>query len=187
MKKKLIKLNLGCGSKKMHGFINVDARESVEPDVLCEITNISSKFSDVDLIYASHVLEHFPFKKHSFYNITCYEVLEDWYKSLKKGGTLRISTPDFDSICKHYISNNNILQLQTLLCGGQKYDYDFHLSCWDFEFLKNVLESIGFSNVRKYDWKSTEHNFVDDYSQAYLPHMDKINGKLMSLNVEADK
>jgi len=46
---------------------------------------------------------------------------------------------------------------------------------------------MGFCDVRVYDWKSTEHFYVDDYSQAYLPHMDKTNGKLMSLNVEATK
>ncbi len=43
-------------------------------------------------------------------------------------------------------------------------------------------------NVRLWDWKTTPpHGYVDDYSQAYLPHMDKRGGKRMSLNVEADK
>jgi hypothetical protein len=28
---------------------------------------------------------------------------------------------------------------------------------------------------------------MDDYSQSYLPHMDKENGTLMSLNLEAVK
>jgi hypothetical protein len=49
------------------------------------------------------------------------------------------------------------------------------------------MEEAGFKNVKRYDWKKTEHFYVDDYSQAYLPHMDKLNGKLMSLNVEATK
>jgi len=46
---------------------------------------------------------------------------------------------------------------------------------------------VGFKEVVRYDWRKTEHFYVDDYSQAYLPHMDKTNGKLMSLNVEAIK
>ena len=29
--------------------------------------------------------------------------------------------------------------------------------------------------------------YIDDYSQSYYPHMDKEDGKLMSLNVEAVK
>ena len=32
-----------------------------------------------------------------------------------------------------------------------------------------------------------KHSDIDDYSQAYIPHMDKDNGTLMSLNVEAIK
>ena len=49
------------------------------------------------------------------------------------------------------------------------------------------LKSVGFRDVKRYDWKKTEHFYIDDYSQAYLPHMDKIRGNLMSLNVEAVK
>ena len=37
------------------------------------------------------------------------------------------------------------------------------------------------------DWRDTEHSELDDFSQSYLPHMDKDNGKLMSLNIEAVK
>ena len=53
--------------------------------------------------------------------------------------------------------------------------------------LKEDLQKAGFKSVKKYDWRNTEHFYVDDYSQTYYPHMDKENGKLMSLNVEATK
>ena len=38
-----------------------------------------------------------------------------------------------------------------------------------------------------YDWEQTEHSKFDDHSQAYIPHMDKENGTLISLNVECIK
>ena len=62
-------------------------------------------------------------------------------------------------------------------------------SLWQhaFDTLKRDLLDIGFKSVERYNWKDTEHFYVDDYSQAYLPHMDKANGLLMSLNVEATK
>ncbi|GAI73713.1 unnamed protein product, partial [marine sediment metagenome] len=44
----------------------------------------------------------------------------------------------------------------------------------------------GFINIKKYDWWSVEHSEIDDFSKAYLPHMDK-KGVLVSLNVEAKK
>ena len=36
-------------------------------------------------------------------------------------------------------------------------------------------------------WRETEHSQFDDHSQAYVPHMDKENGVLISLNVECNK
>ena len=62
----------------------------------------------------------------------------------------------------------------------------YHKTVWDFAFLKSLLEECGFENVRRYDWQQTVHKDFDDHSQAYFPHMDKDNGLLMSLNVEAD-
>jgi hypothetical protein len=53
--------------------------------------------------------------------------------------------------------------------------------------LEHDLKTIGFDKIYKYDWRNTEHSDIDDFSQCYLPHMDKENGKLMSLNVEAIK
>ena len=49
------------------------------------------------------------------------------------------------------------------------------------------LEAVGFERVARYDWRDTEHAEIDDYSQAYVPHMDKDNGTLVSLNVQAYK
>ena len=51
------------------------------------------------------------------------------------------------------------------------------------EFTKSL--EAGFARVRRWDWRATEHAGIDDYSQAYLPHMDKENGTLVSLNLEA--
>ena len=52
--------------------------------------------------------------------------------------------------------------------------------------MKELLESCGFTNVKRYN----QDEFLgdnDDYSKCYLPHMDKENGELMSLNVLCTK
>ena len=54
------------------------------------------------------------------------------------------------------------------------------------EDVLKLLEEAGFSNIRKWDWRTTDHSQFDDHSQAYLPKMDKENGTLISLNIEAD-
>jgi len=43
------------------------------------------------------------------------------------------------------------------------------------------------ANTLHEDWRDTDHVNYDDFSQAHLPHMDKVNGLLMSLNLEAVK
>ena len=73
--------------------------------------------------------------------------------------------------------------------GGQKDDYDWHGMIFDFKTLERGLIEAGFENIRRYDWRETELGRlgIDDYSMAYLPHMDKENGRLMMLNVEANR
>ena len=183
----MTKLNLGCGDRKMHGFVNVDARDDMNPDVVCDVTLINDKFQEVDLIYACHVLEHFPSKPFEYQQRTWQDVLNNWYSTLKEGGILRLSVPDIKAACEYYLKTNDFESVKAFFYGGQKYDFDFHYHCWSFDTLKRDLLEIGFKSVERYNWKDTEHFYVDDYSQAYLPHMDKINGALMSLNVEAVK
>jgi predicted SAM-dependent methyltransferase len=183
----MLKLNLGCGDRKLASFINVDAREEVDPDVVADVTSIHESFKDADLIYACHVLEHFPLKPSSFQPVTWKGVLRSWHTTLKEGGVLRLAVPDIEAVLEYYSETRDISSLYALLYGGQKYDFDFHYHCWSFETLKKDLLEAGFKEVKRYDWRKTEHFFADDYSQAYLPHMDKVNGKLMSLNVEAIK
>lgn len=176
-----MKLNLGCGNKKIPYFINIDIREDVNPDIIDDITKLASiQDNCVDLLYASHVLEHFG--RHEYKKI-----LERWYQVLKPNGILRISVPNFESICKYYDKTKDINKLIGLLYGGQNYQENYHYMIWDFESLKKDLIDIKFKDVFEYDWRSIEHSNIDDYSQSYLPHMDKENGLLMSLNIQAIK
>ncbi len=96
-----MKLNLGSGGKHIYGFVNVDGRADTKPDVVCDLKDIASKFHSIDLIYASHVLEHFPFAKNSYYPTTCYDLLLNWHTALKSGGILRLAVPDFEAATKY--------------------------------------------------------------------------------------
>jgi hypothetical protein len=63
----------------------------------------------------------------------------------------------------------------------------FHKTCFDEENLSILLKKIGFKNIRRWDHKLVDHGIFDDHSQAYLPHMDKDKGTLISLNIECEK
>ena len=178
-----MKLHLGCYSKKIHGFINIDIRSDVEPDLVDDVFKLEKiKGNSVDLIYCCHVLEHANRQE-------ALDAMKRWHEVLKTGGVLRLSVPDLEAVFAAYFYFKDLRLLQNFLYGSQKHPYDFHYSGWDFQTMKEDLEKVGFKNVRKWDWRKTfPHNYVDDYSQAYLPHMAKYGGgKLMSLNVEATK
>lgn len=175
------KLHLGCGKKVIPGWVNIDAVPQT-PDVYVDDVSILETIADMtaDEIYACHVLEHFGRNSIVF-------VLKTWFQKLRPGGTIRISVPDVCAVFEKYQEGTPLSVLTGLLYGGQRNEYDYHKIGFDFMTLNAALESAGFVDVQRYDWQKTDHAEMDDYSQAYLPHMDKKNGTLMSLNVEAKR
>ena len=174
------KLHLGCGNNIIPNFININI-ENKKADIKADVSNLYQfENNSIDLIYACHILEHFGRKEYL-------NVLKEWIRILKIGGTIRLSVPSFESVVIHYIDNKDIKKLQGLLNGGQKNIFDYHYMCFDEKLLKSDLEKLGCKNCKIWDWRKTEHSQYDDYSQSYLPHMDKENGQLMSLNMEGIK
>lgn len=177
-----LKLHLGCGDTYISGYINVDIRDNLVCDMVADIGDLSEfEPSSVDVIYACHVLEHF--KRHEYMY-----VLDRWHRLLKPNGILRVAVPDLFEVAKGiYLNQEKTEKYLGFLYGGQNYDTNYHYMGFTFKSLRDALEKVGFKDVRRYDWRETEHSHIDDYSQAYLPHMDKDNGNLMSLNIEAIK
>jgi len=177
-----MKLHLGCGEKRIEGFINIDILQHKNVDVIDDVSKLKSiENESVDLIYACHVLEHF--KRNEYM-----EVLKRWLELLRPEGILRLSVPDLEKVAHLYVEGKyDLTTLLGLLYGGQTYLYNFHYMGFDFKSLQTDLKTLGFKAVNRYDWRDTTHASMDDYSQAYLPHMDKENGILVSLNIEAIK
>lgn len=178
------KLHLGCGSKFIPGFYHVDALAFPHVDHVGPVEDLGFlPANSVKLIYACHVLEHFGRNEVA-------SVLAEWCRVLAPGGVLRLAVPDFEAAATLYKMPGNGIELQHILglvCGGQRDKYDYHKVIFDEQSLTDALLAAGFANVRRWDWRQTEHAALDDYSQAYLPHMDKERGTLVSLNLEAVK
>jgi predicted SAM-dependent methyltransferase len=175
------KLHLGCGKRYIPGFVHVDQADYPHVDFKCDVADLSRFESNtVELIYACHVLEHFK-------RDDVEQVLREWYRVLIPGGTIRIAVPDFEAVVKVYQKSKELELIMGLLYGGQDDPYNFHRVIFDFKYLKQLLQKVGFTNVERYDWRDTIHKSYDDFSQAYIPHMDKEHGILVSLNVEAKK
>jgi len=178
------KLHLGCGPKHFKGWFHVDALEYPHVNHQGAVDNLSFiADNQTDLIYACHLLEHFG--RHNYK-----DALREWYRVLKPGGILRLAVPDFEACAKLYTKGdlqNGISEILGLMVGGQKDKYDYHNMIFDRRSLTITLKEIGFCDIRDWNWRLTTHSHIDDFSQAYIPHMDKENGTLVSLNVEAIK
>jgi SAM-dependent methyltransferase len=173
-----MKLHLGCGRRHIPGYVHIDVVDYPHVDHVSSIDNLSFlQDGSVELIYNCHVLEHFKRREVA-------RVLREWYRVLAPGGVLRISVPDFAALCEVYTRSRDLGLVIGPIFGRQDYLYNIHYNLFDFGTLKTQLEQIGFREVRQYDWRETEHAHIDDFAQAYIPHMDKEHGVLISLNVE---
>ena len=183
-----VRLHLGCGKRVIKGYIHIDIADYPHIDYEHDTSKLPMfAESSVDLIYASHLLEYYD-------RLSVKEVLNEWMRVLKVGGILRIAVPDFETLVQVYIKYKNLdLILGPLFGRWQNPGSNsviYHKTVYDFPSLKDLLESSGFKNIRKWNWRevfSNELEGFDDYSQAYIPHMQKENGLLISLNVEAEK
>jgi ubiquinone/menaquinone biosynthesis C-methylase UbiE len=183
----LLKLHLGCGKRYIPGYIHIDLADYPHIDFKQRVDDLSN-FADntVDLIYAFHVLEYFD-------RFEVKRVLAEWRRVLKPGGILRVAVPDFEALVEVYLKYKDLNLIHGPLYGRWEIPSStgptiiYHKTCYDFVSLQRTLSDSGFINIHRYDWRETEHKNYDDYSQAYIPHMDKEHGKLISLNVEATK
>jgi predicted SAM-dependent methyltransferase len=178
----MIKLHLGCGPRYIPGWKSFDASDY--PHLTGRsITSLPYADNSVDIIYSSHTIEYFDREEVK-------NLLLEWKRVLKPGATLRLAVPNFKVMVELYYSGKYDLNaflgpLYGKMKSGGKTIY--HKTVYDHASLKNLLENLGFKNIRLWDWRKVDHGVVDDKSQAYLPKMDKENGTLISLNLECEK
>ena len=97
-----MKLHLGCGKRFIPGYVHIDAVDYPHIDHITTIDNLSFiGDNSVDVIYNCHVLEHFKRRDVS-------RVLKEWRRVLKPDGILRVSVPNFATICQIYQRTDNI-------------------------------------------------------------------------------
>jgi len=84
----LVKLHVGCASKKLDGYINIDSRATDATDHVCDAGAITiASSSSVSEIYSRHMLEHLD--PHD-----AISTLTHWYDLLAPSGILHVIVPD---------------------------------------------------------------------------------------------
>ena len=141
--------------KKTH-FLNVTKRWPYSNDMF-------------EAIFSSHVLEHLPL--HGAKNC-----LAESYRCLQKGGVLRISVPDLDAFVRDYDPKDSMDWATNLFEANERSEKNMHHFMYNFESLRTLLQSAGFSQVIR-----------QDYQQGICPDVEKLDNRPGSLFVEAIK
>ncbi len=180
-----MKLHLGCGKRFLPGYVHVDIADFPHIDFQCPAHDLS-QFEDesADLIYASHMLEYWD-------RVEVRNVLAEWQRVLKPGGILRVGVPNFDALLEVYRQTGQLDRILGPLYGRMPVEgleqFIYHKTVYSEKDLTDMLQEAGFKDVKWWDWGEIFPPDYDDHSQAYFPHMDKENGILVSLNLEAVK
>jgi len=135
-----VRLNLGGGEVELPGYVNVDRRVGTEAYPLAYADE------SVDEIRASHLLEHFP-------HAMTIAVLQDWARTLKPGGIMRIAVPDIDRIFDAYHDPASAVPVEGYLMGGQTDQNDVHLAIFNRRKLWGAMRAADLIDIQP--WVST--------------------------------
>lgn len=162
-----IKLHIGCGKRDFGpDWDHIDKADF--PHIKSkDVTNLPYETGTIDVIYACHLIAYFDREE-------IVPVLKEWRRVLKKGGVLRLATPNWDVLRKMAVP------MLGPLYGKMGDPVIYHKTVYTFDSLKRLVTDAGFHYAKRYDHKKTEHAQFDDHSAAY--HKDK----LISLNIECN-
>lgn len=177
-------LHLGSSEQRIPGFLNIDADAFLHCDVVAGLEKLRLNSESVEIIYASHVFEHFAQAK-------IVPILKEWFRVLKPGGKLFLCVPDLEVLADIYLSNlpnyenDDARYLVDLACsvmyGGQSNKYDFHYSGYSLTTLNALLQSVGFRSVERFDRSALAFAPFGDAAFATIKDIP------ISLNVKAIK
>lgn len=133
-----LRLHLGCGQKRLPGFINIDRNRSHATDYVGDVTKLPCPPGSVERIETYHVIEHIP--------VTAVDaVLTEWLRMLRSGGVLVIECPDFDADIRE-LQDGNAERMYSIF-GRQRFPGDAHHWGYTANSLRDRLTRRGYVNV----------------------------------------
>ena len=140
------KLHIG-GTIPKEGWEIFNSQPEAYVDYVGDASNLK-RFPDetFDIVYASHILEHFDGR-------SIVNTLKEWGRVLKNDGKLYISVTDLDVICKMFLDKNIGVELRVKLIkfiyGAHDHPDNYHYFGFDLDILVECLKAAGFQQLIK--------------------------------------
>ena len=139
------KLNLGCGSNKIKGYINIDVDKALRPDLALDfaVSQLPYKDKTMTEIVMFHTIEHIQKRRHAFIFSECARVL-------KTGGKFYLSYPNFWKCAQLWHDNKQGARefWEKTIFGRQDFPSDFHVCAMAEDELTESLLAVGFDKIR---------------------------------------
>jgi len=153
------KLQIGCGSYALPGWLNVDVRSRrgilpIDATKQLPFPNASFRF-----VFSEHMIEHITYAQG-------YKMLSEIFRVLVPGGRVRIATPDMASLFRLYHEDSTELHRRYIKWATERFCKEQpatsvsvinncfrnwgHRYIYDFTTLSAALHSIGFRNAVEY-------------------------------------
>ena len=133
-------LDIGCGPLYREDeeceVVRVDIREECNPDYRCDIRQLPFDNESFDVIFSSHVLEHFNREEHP-------KLLKEWLRVLKPSGEIRLILPSIEWAAKEIVAGKVSNDVLNVLYGAQSNPFDFHMNGFTPDSLSRLIESMG--------------------------------------------
>ncbi|MDQ6621406.1 MAG: DUF4214 domain-containing protein [Pseudomonadota bacterium] len=173
------KLNLGCGSDRRAGYLNVDLNAFNKPDLVADVRDLSLLPSGhYEEIVAQDVLEHLP-------RTATGGALREWNRLLRRGGKLHLRVPSLEGLCEMFRSRPQFeqhLRLMQNLFGTQAYTGDFHLTSFTRVLMEGYLQRTGFRVAQLRVMDGWLFDLVAEKISNTAPSADARRVRLLTIN-----
>mgnify|MGYP001488231076 CR=1 FL=1 len=139
-----VKMSMGAGlhtMKPLDEWINQDGCANPENDLVCTWDDIPLPDKCIDHMEMGDIIEHLVMWNRD-------RILKNWFRLIKIGGTIRISTPNLHRTMVDYANGKITLELAIQnIYAWMSTPYEQHYYTYTVETLTKVLQDYGFDKI----------------------------------------
>jgi predicted SAM-dependent methyltransferase len=140
-----VRLNVGCGDKRIQGYIGIDVVDRGQ-EIVADIRNIPLPDNYADEILSVHVVEH-------VHKWEAAPMLKEWLRILKPGGLMVIECPNLLRVMRTLFETGEFTNQMFWwpIYGNQ--NLKDPLMCHKYGYIPDslidLMKSVGLTNVRQ--------------------------------------